>query len=236
MLYRADRLSTVHIALRTGMNEILWRTPYPVKYSLGSSLRKFRMPYRLLGPGDVAIQVGAPWDLLKAGRSRAWHFSGFVGDAGRVIVLEPDSANVRELRAYSLAHGVRNIEVIEQGAWSHEATLQFLSSPDNPAANLVQEKADPLRQDLDRFDITQVSVVPLSKVLAQSNLDRVRLLSITTNGSEMEILEGVGNYWEKIDYVSIINAPRFGRYLEDQGFEEIAPDDRGATFAGRSST
>jgi len=44
-------------------------------------LRAKRLPYKLIKQGWVVIQVGCPWDLLKAGQFRGIYFSMFVGQS-----------------------------------------------------------------------------------------------------------------------------------------------------------
>lgn len=78
--------------LRPILNGLASLVPYQPKYAFGEWLRSSNHPYSLIRSGDTVVQVGAPRDLLRAGRSRAIHFARLVG-TGRVVVVEPDPEN-----------------------------------------------------------------------------------------------------------------------------------------------
>src|SRR5262245_229693 len=85
-------------ALTVAFNGIAAAVPYGIKYPVGTWLRKRKFPYSVIRDGDVVVQLGAPRDLLHAGRSRALHFTRLVG-SGKAVVLEPDAENVAHFRA-----------------------------------------------------------------------------------------------------------------------------------------
>lgn len=64
---------------------MLRQTPTGVKYG-----RRAKMPYSVIQPGDVVVQVGAPRDLVDVGRSRSVYFLRLVGPTGRLIGFKPD--------------------------------------------------------------------------------------------------------------------------------------------------
>src|SRR5687768_9475337 len=78
-------------------NCVMSYVPFRVKYRISVALRRRKAPYSFLRNGDDVVQIGAPRDILLAGRSRAVNFALLVG-TGRVLVAEPDRANIRELR------------------------------------------------------------------------------------------------------------------------------------------
>ena len=82
------RQTLLHAAVRKIGYALLFPLPYGVKYRVGTWLRLSRLPYRLVRPGSTVIQVGAPWDVLRSGRSRAAYFGVLAGENGRVIVVE----------------------------------------------------------------------------------------------------------------------------------------------------
>lgn len=228
MYYRLSRFSTVHHALRKAAYAVLWRLPDGFKYAVGSLWRRFRLPYRLLGPGDVVIQIGAPWDTLRAGRSRAVHFARRVGDAGRVIAIEPAPDNVTALEQFARRNRLASLSVIPKGAWSRKARLRFLVNPEHPASNLVEEVWDAEEQrDRSRYDATEIEVDTVDAMAPGQG--PVRLLSITTNGSELEILKGAARTLQRIEYVSVIT-PRADEILKAHGFSAFGHDDRGYTY------
>lgn len=230
MWYRLNRLSRLHNILRATLNAFLFRIPFGVKYGVGGLLRRARLPYRLLEPGDIVIQVGAPWDLLEAGRSRAVHFAQRVGESGRVFVVEPDPTNTHRLKLACEKHEMRNIKILEYGLWSEPGKLKFLTNPKHPATNLVESVYVSERQDRDEFRTIEIDVKTLDDVVEKEGIANVTLLSITTNGAEHEILKGLTKKSSEIRAISIINAGRCSKELQAIGFNYVGEDDRGQTW------
>lgn len=230
MFYRLSRHSRLHNTLRRVGYAVLWRIPEGPLYGVGTRLRRYRLPYRLLRPGATVVQIGAPWDTLKAGRSRAVHFARLVGPGGRVMVLEPDPDSAAALRDFAGRHGLDNLTVVAKGAWSEPGELDFLRDPDHPAANLVEAFYASDRCDRDQFERTTIAVDRLDSVLAAAGIHRVDLLSITTNGSENDILEGMSHYRGRVCYVATIGALAQYPALARLGFVRLGDDDRGTTF------
>lgn len=200
------------------------------RYGLGYFARKHRLPYRLLKPGATVVQIGAPWDLLSVGRSRSMQFSQFVGPMGRVIIIEPDPENVRHLREHISRYAVENVTLIPKGAWNEPGTLRFLSDPDHPAANLVESVFDDARVDRDRFKAIEINVDTLENMLGALQVDEIDLLSLTTNGSELSIINGLGRFTSKTRYLSVVGNRSDFEFLSEIGFEYYDDDDRGYLF------
>ncbi len=123
MFWRLNRFSKHHNFLRIILNNILWRVPYNVKYKLGGIWRSTHLPYKLIKEGSTVVQVGCPWDILLAGRSRGIHFTNFVGDLGRVIIIEPDAENLQSLKQIVQKHSISNVTIIEKGAWNKRRAI-----------------------------------------------------------------------------------------------------------------
>lgn len=230
MLYRLSRHSALHNRLRRLGYAVLWRIPEGPKYAIGTWLRRYRLPYRLVRAGATVVQIGAPWDTLRAGRSRAVHFARIVGPRGRVVVFEPDGESVAALRAFARRRRLTNLTVVDKGAWSEAGELHFLRDPAHPAANLVERFFRDGRADRDQFERTSIAVDTLDTMLAAAGVETVDLLSITTNGSENDILEGMSAYRDRVRYVATIGELRQYPALARYGFVRLGDDDRGTTF------
>lgn len=213
------------------MNNILWRLPVPVKYGAGLLSRKVRLPYKLIEEGDTVIQIGAPWDILRAGRSRSIYFSKLAGKTGRVIVFEADPNNVKNLKQFVSDHGISNITVIPLGAWNKSTQLRFLINDKHPASNLVEEVFDNKRTDMKNFRAVEIEVNSIDNVLKENNFKKIKLLSITSNGSEQEILEGAESTQSLVEYISIIGDPSTYPKILEYGFQQKSEDDRGFLYA-----
>ena len=213
------------------MNNVLWRVPVPIKYGVGLSSRKIRLPYKLLEEGDTVIQIGAPWDILRAGRSRSIYFSKLVGKTGKVIVFEADLNNVKNLQQFIKDHGISNMTVIPMGAWNKSTRLRFLINDKHPASNLVEEVFDDTRKDMKNFRSVEIDVDSIDNVLADMDVDQIKLLSITSNGSEEEILQGAEKTQKLVKYISIIGDPEKYPKILEYGFKQQSEDDRGYLYS-----
>ncbi|MCW8933017.1 MAG: FkbM family methyltransferase [Gammaproteobacteria bacterium] len=224
--------------LRKIMNYFLWLLPMSMKYgkySFGMLWRNYRLPYKEIRDGWVIVQLGAPWDLLKAGRSRSIHFSKRVGEGGRVIVIEPDAKNVKELNNFISSYNINNITVIPKGAWSKKTKLRFLIDDEHPASNLIEDVYDSSRTDMSKYRVEEIEVDSVENILKENGIERVNLLSITTNGAESEILEGARNVSSNIELISIVGNPSTYSVISEIGFELNAEDDRGYIYVQKNS-
>lgn len=210
--------------------------PYKIKYGIGTRLRRRRYPYCVLEEDDVAVQVGAPRDLVANGRSRAVHYARLV-TTGKVIVVEPDSDSARYLKQYAAKHGIGDrFHVVPVGAWKERAELEFLTSPVHPASNLVASLQAERVSDREyrdrRYKRIKVAVDSLDSIVASATDILPKLVSITTNGAEREILEGASQLLDRgCPWVSLaVTGSDYVPFMKQLGYELAALEDRGYTF------
>ncbi len=195
--YRWSHRHPIHRALVRIANRVLTLVPFRLKYALTDIVRRRSLPYRLLGPGSVAIQVGAPRDTLLAGRSRAMAFVRRTSPSGRVLVVEPDAASADEFRGSAQRNGLRNVTVVQAAAWFEHTSLTMEIDPAHPATNFVAGATDYAQAELERFHEVTVAALPLDEVVDDEGLDRVDLVSVTTNGAEEQVLRGLKRTLER---------------------------------------
>ena len=75
------------------------RVPFRLKYAIGQHLRRGRPPYELVRNGSVVVQVGAPRDTLRSGRSRGMHFALRAQGISKVIATHLRSGAKRKIAA-----------------------------------------------------------------------------------------------------------------------------------------
>ena len=222
-------------------NAYLSWIPYSLKYSIGLKLRRAKAPYRFVQNGDVVVQVGMPRDVLVAGRSRAIYFALLVGK-GKVVVVEPDPENARVAKAFIHKHKLHSKVILyEYGAWCQDTVLTFLLSPKHPAANVLRETfmhtslSNIDRQVIQarRYKEVPIKVNTIDNLLKRACVPSPKLVSITTNGAELEILDGmketIANGCSYISLASVFG-DRYIKYMEKLGYQYIARDDRGFCF------
>lgn len=217
-------------------NGALEHAPYALKYGIGTALRRKKYPYSLLQADDFVIQLGAPRDTLVAGRSRAIHFARVACD-GTVVVIEPDPANCSAFKAFIKKNKLeKHVKLIELGAWNAAGQLEFLSSDSHPAANVLASAKD-IGEDVMKkrgYREIRVPVDTLGNILKLHGINGTpKLISVTTNGAEKQILEGMRDMLQKSDvpYISLaLTGSGYPEMMRDMGYDLLALDDRGYTF------
>lgn len=217
-------------------NIAMQAVPFVVKYGIGSRLRRSCAPYRMLQPTDTVVQIGNARDILYAGRNRAVHFAKCVPQ-GRVIAIEADSESCQALRDIVHRHKLDNIEVVHSGAWKCKTTLAFFSSPKHPAANLICDVKDSqgVTEEIIRkrqYERCLIEVDTVDAILEHAGVRTPTLVSITTNGAELEIIAGMQKTLASgCRFISLAETgDGLMEKMAELGYGYIARDDRGYCF------
>ena len=215
-------------------NNVVGALPFGVKYRMiGKSLRTNRAPYRFLDPTDTVLQIGSARDILHSGRSRAINLSMFIPE-GRLIVIEADTENQKALQRLIDQQNLTNITLVSIGAWDKKTTIEFWSNPSHPASNLICEANDVIHQPVDqsKYIKYEIEVDTVDSILEQVGAGIPKVICVTTNGAEPNILRGMKQTLDKgVEYLSL--APTGKDYIplaEEMGYEYFAEDDRGYFF------
>lgn len=234
--FRWDHRHPVHRTAVKQANRLLAQVPLEAKYRAGSRLRRNAPPYSFVAPGDVVVQVGAPSDTLLSGRSRGMHLA-LRSQGGAAVIVEPDPGSARAFEAGSTTLGLGHVKVVNSGAWFESSTLELLVDPTHPATNFMTGTVD---YDADRvadFEPVTVPVDTLDAIVerALGGLPQVRVLSVTTNNSEREILQGIGGLLDAgLQYLCLARTGEgYDTLAEDLGFDYLCSDDRGFTYLRR---
>jgi len=234
--YRWSHRHPAHRAVVRLANRMLPHVPFAVKYGLVDAVRRRRAPYTLLRPDSVAIQVGAPRDTLRAGRSRAMSFARMTARAGRVVVIEPDPVSATEFQSTADRHRFAHVDVVNVAAWSEPSTLTMEIDPAHPASNFTLGSVDYSDDEIARFQPVEVPARRLDDIVAELGVGRIDVVSVTTNGAEREILRGAQGILDR-DHPLVCLARTEDSYaalMSGLGYELLSDDDRGFTFRHRS--
>jgi FkbM family methyltransferase len=219
---------------------ILRAMPESMVYARGLSSRRKRRPYSLIEPGDVVFQIGAPADLLAVGRSRSAYFMQLISGGGKLVVMEPDTENCERMQAFADRNGYSdNVLIVNKGGWSKEKTLKFYESKEHPASAVLVELSEATPEEMKRrgYNEIPVPVTTVDAVLAEHGLKTPKLVSITTNGAELEILNGMKEMLATgaESYISLaITGDRYRETMDELGFDYVCDDDRGFTFKSQA--
>ncbi len=194
--------------------------------------RRNKLPYSLINPDSIVIQIGAPSDTLHAGRARSMHFARLTSPRGHAVVMEPDPASAAAFTMMASEFGLTHCDVVEAGAWSRPERLRFRIDPAHPATNFTEGRVQYDAEELTRYEVVEIEARPVDEVVAELGLPRVDLVSITTNGAESEILAGMAETMAMgLRYVSLARTDDgYIELMREYGFAFLGHDDRGFTF------
>jgi len=216
-------------------NAAMRLVPFGIKYGIGRALRASSLPYSLVESGSVVVQIGAPKDTLYAGRARAIYFSLFAGQDGKVVIVEPNTDSLKEYEATFSRRGMHNAILCPVASWSERKMLTLYISDSHPASSFTKGTKDYDQSRLQGFRTVEMSADTIDNILAAHAIQRVDLVSITTNGAEQEILRGMRNAMAAgLPYISLARTGEgYLEIMNGLGYDLYAHDDRGYTFKRR---
>lgn len=238
--YRWSHRLAIHRVLVKTFNFLIKHIPFRVKYGVATNIKRNRLPYSLVDSGEVknVLQVGAPNDTLSSGRSRGMLFA-LLNRSGTTVIVEPDPESETAFNEIKSERNLDGLVFHKGGAWNEKTNLKLYIDPSHPATNFTEGTVDDYDEHrMKDFDTIEIACNTVDNILAEHNIDSVDLVSMTTNGAEMEILAGMEHTFEKgIKYICIARHLHIEGYMEllnSKGFELLAHDDRGYTFSCRT--
>lgn len=137
-----------------------------------------------LQKGDTVVDVGAAWGFNTV------DFSRKVGDAGRVVAIEPYEASLVYLRKNLELNGCKNVTVVKKGVWSKKDKLKFYLNENAGNSSLVAAGGRVIAT-------TEIEVDTLDNILEELGIDRVALIKMDIEGAEIEALKGMDRILSK---------------------------------------
>ena len=132
-----------------------------------------------LRPGDAFVDVGASVGQM------ALYASRLVGDAGRVLAVEPQPERFRSLRDAIVLNQARNVVAHQVG----------LSDAEAEGLKLYCDQVSPslLAHGTDSSDFELVDTVRLDELVAAEGITGIRMLKVDVEGFEAQVLRGAGD-------------------------------------------
>lgn len=229
--FKWDHRHPFHRTMVKIFNQFMALIPFSIKYGIGKMRRKNRFPYSLIKPGDTVVQIGAPSDTLRSGRSRGMYFSLFAGPTGKVVIVEPDSASKTAFAKIAKDQNINNIVFHHSGAWNEKKDLKIYIDPKHPATNFTEGQVEWDDERMKDFKEIIVPANTVDNILDMNSLSNVKLVSITTNGAETAIIQGMKNTIGKgLPYISLALTDDYEDLMESINYKFYTYDDRGQTF------
>jgi len=213
-------------------NKVMRYIPFSIKYGIGQSRRQNRFPYCLIDKGKTVVQVGAPMDTLRSGRSRALHFALRTGEKGKTIIIEPDKDSEEWFGIFVSKHDLPQIKFVPYGAWNEKKTLSFYINPSHPATNFTEGTRRYSDKEMTAYKKIDMPANTIDNILEELKIKSPFLVSITTNGAESEILKGLEkSMLNGLPYISLAKTgEKYIELMNNYGYRLHAHDDRGYTF------
>jgi len=126
--------------------------------------------------GDVFIDVGGYVG------SYSISAAGAVGPSGRVVTLEPDSKNRRQLERNLALNGITNCQVLPVPAWSEDGSIGW-----HQDEHLVFHKVEEAQ------DGRAIEAVCIDDLVRRLSLERVDWIKMDIEGVEVDALEGAAD-------------------------------------------
>jgi len=228
--------SSVHRRAVKLYNRAAEHIPNRFKYNAATLARRKRlMPYSLITPTSITVQVGAPSDTLQSGRSRGFTFASLTAGGGTTIIVEPDAASAKMFESLATERSFDHVSVHAVAATSESGELELMIDPEHRATNFIEGRVDYEAEERQRFESVVVPARRLDEILDQEGIDHIDVLSVTTNGAETEILQGAGDWLAKTRYVALAatgdaTGEDLPALLSEYGFAFESFDDRGFTY------
>jgi FkbM family methyltransferase len=146
---------------------------------------------KLIKPGDIVVEIGANIGADTVPLARA------VGNAGRVLALEPQRIIYQMLCANLSINGIWNVEAYQRAAGAAEGVMgvppvDYSQSSNFGSVALVQQSNEPVR------------VVALDSL----QLQRCELLKIDVEGMERDVLDGAAETIKRVRPIIYIENDR----------------------------
>ncbi len=162
--------------------EILWSSPLQAWFSAENETALEYMlhlqgyePVEWVAPrdGDVFIDVGGYIGSYAILAARA------VGPAGRVVILEPEPTNRRQLERNLLLNGITNCQIVPQAAWSGSGSVGW------------HQDHEPVWHRVENGQNDQaVDAVSIDDLVSRFSLSRVDWIKMDIEGAEVDALKG----------------------------------------------
>jgi FkbM family methyltransferase len=165
-----------HVRDRAGLDLLFPFYPYLTALEMEGY---FRQGAWGIEPGMTVIDVGACYGEFALYAARK------VGPGGRVLMLEPDEANLRTAqKVFDLNGGMPpQVELLKVGLWHTPGELSFAAG-NGPVSTLAELS----EATTDKTNIQKIAVESLSSLVEKKNLQRLDFVKMDIEGAEVEVI------------------------------------------------
>jgi FkbM family methyltransferase len=159
-------------------------------------------------------------------------FSLLLRGSGKVIVVEPDCESIREFRLIGKRQGIQNVILCPVAAWSTRGTGRLFVNDSHPASSFTEGTKEYDAKRLKALRLVEMPADSIDNILNEIGTNTPDLISITTNGAETQILQGMRKTIASgLPYISLAaTGPNYTNLMKGLGYSFLTDDDRCYTF------
>jgi FkbM family methyltransferase len=159
--------------------------------------------------GSTVLDIGGHTGLYTVPFSKA------VGEAGRVIVFEPESKGYEAIKKNLELNNVTNCYVENAAVSDEEKEITFYIRPDKDTHSMFENSTSPSPTGI--LEKIVIPALSIDNYLIDKNVPKISLVKIDTEGGELKVLKGMKKTAAKVDYILVeIHAEE----LKLQGIED----------------
>jgi len=140
--------------------------------------------------GDIILDIGA---------SMGWYackVSELAGERGKIIAIEPNPYNYYYLKKNVKINNLNNIILLNLGIWSCKKKLKFRCNKyGSSLKNIINSR--------ENNNIIEIDVDTIDNIVSNLKLERVNLIQMDIEGSEIEALKGAKETLKKSDTIKL---------------------------------
>jgi FkbM family methyltransferase len=142
-------------------------------------VRNFYTRFQAPKAGETVVDAGANIGVFTILAAK------LVGERGRVIAIEPERKNLKNLRNNLKINGLKNVSVVPKGLWSRREKKKLYLNDANPGAHTLVGKSS-------LGDAEEIEVDTLDNILEELGVTRVDFIKMDIEGGD----PGTGGHGE----------------------------------------
>ena len=159
--------------------------------------------------GDVCVDIGANVGFFTV------HLANIVGTKGKVYAFEPSPIHSKKLKTNIELNGFKNVILSTKAIGKNKGQISHFSSVTSGSLNpkLVINPSEAIE--------TLVEISPLYSEINESDINKIKIIKIDVDGSEMDVLKGADSILSKTNAYLIIEIWETGINEVGEKLEEI---------------
>ena len=146
--------------------------------------------------GDIIIDAGAYMGVFTIKTAK------IVGKEGLIIAIEPDSRNTRILKKNLSLNGCNNVTIINKAVWSTCGEIDYKKYAWSAVSAVATLRPDDIVEFGGKQTVVNVVKVPtttIDDIVSDLGLNRLDLIKMDIEGSEIEAIKGAKNSHGRAD-------------------------------------